>query len=104
MRHDLDVADAAERVPLRLELGSELAVVVELAVDDGDHVAALVRDRLVAGDEVDDREPPHREARAVAGPAALAVGAAVAEQLDRVERGGSGASDDAEDPAHEPRW
>ena len=45
VRDDLDVADAAERVPLRLELGAQLAVVVELAVDDRDDVAALVRDR-----------------------------------------------------------
>ena len=100
VRDDLDVPDAAERVPLRLELGTQLAVVVELAVDDRYHVAALVRDRLVASLEVDDREPPHRQPGTLADPAALAVGPAVPEQLHGIERLGARVSDDAEDPAH----
>ena len=100
VRHELDVADAAKRVALRLELGAELAVVVELAVDDRDDVAALVRDRLVAGLEVDDREPPHREPGALAEPAALAVRTAVSQQLDRVEALGPRPAGDAEDSAH----
>src|SRR6185503_17844534 len=73
VRHELDVADTAKRVPLRLEVGAELAIVVELAVDDGDDVAALVRDRLVTGLQVDDREPPHREPRALSEPATVPV-------------------------------
>ena len=39
------------------QLRPELAEVVELAVEDGDDVAGLVRDRLAAGGEVDHLEP-----------------------------------------------
>ena len=60
------------------------AVVVDLAVEDGDDVAVLVRDGLVAGREVDhaeaavaERAAPERGGRAV-------IGAAMA---DRVARG-----------------
>ena len=57
----LGVAARREAVPGALELVPQLAVVVDLAVlDDGDP-AVLVGDRLVAGREVDDREPPGRE-------------------------------------------
>ena len=57
----LRVSVRREPVPCALEVVAQLAVVVDLAVlDDGDP-PVLVRDRLVAGGEVDDREAPRRE-------------------------------------------
>ena len=49
VRDQRRVARAADLVALRLELGPQLAEVVELAVEDRDDVAALALDRLVAG-------------------------------------------------------
>ena len=57
----LGVAARPEAVPRSLELHAKLAVVVDLAVlNDGDPMR-LVRDRLIAGGEVDDREAPRCE-------------------------------------------
>ena len=57
------------------QLRPQLAEVVELAVEDGDDVARLVRDGLAAGDEVDDLQAPvaehaapERVHRALVGP------------------------------------
>src|SRR6266542_3729929 len=41
-----------------LDLSPELAVVVDLTVLDDVNRAILVRDRLIASGEIDDREPP----------------------------------------------
>ncbi len=104
VRDHLDVAVPPEAVPARLELGAQLDVVVDLPVADADDLAGLVGDRLVAGLEVDDREPPHRERDRAGREAPLAVRAAVPHQLDRVERLGRRPAPrrgDAEDPAHE---
>jgi hypothetical protein len=61
VREHLGVALRPEAVARGLELAAELAVVVELAVlDDGD-APVLVRQGLVAGLEVDDREPSRGE-------------------------------------------
>jgi len=104
VRDHLDVAVAPEAVPTRLELGAKLDVVVDLPVADAHDLAGLVGDGLVAGLEVDDREPSHRERHGAGREAALTVRAAVPHQLDRVERLGRGPAPrggDAEDPAHE---
>ena len=86
-----------------LELVPQLAVVVELAVlDDGD-AAVLVRDRLVAGREVDDREPTRCEPHAVVEEGAVRVGPAVDERpAHRRELIGidGAAGRDSADPAH----
>ena len=81
--HDLHVRRRAELG--EPELVAELDVVVDLAVVR-DPVAALVRHRLVAGLEVDDREAPVAEAgvATLVEPHALAVRAAMAEQLVHV--------------------
>ena len=57
----LGVRVRPEAVPGSLEQTCELRVVVDLAVLDDDAAAVLVRDRLVAAREVDDREPPRGE-------------------------------------------
>ena len=61
MEHHFGVAVRPEAVPGALQLGAQLAEVVDLAVLDDDGGAVLVRDRLVARLEVDDREPPRGE-------------------------------------------
>ena len=70
-----------QRVPAeRLELGADLGVVVDLAVEDELDRAVLVRHRLHRRvGEVDDRQPAEAEADAavVVDPGAAAVGAAV---------------------------
>ena len=71
----------AEPVTGAFELVLELAVVVDLAVLDDDDGAVLVRDRLVAAGQVDDREPARRDADALLRVHALGVGAAMDERL-----------------------
>src|SRR5438128_2638161 len=56
MRDHGRVSRAANLVPTGAELRPEGAEVVELAVEDRDDVAALVRDRLRARREIDDPE------------------------------------------------
>src|SRR5581483_3926285 len=79
----LGVALAAEAMTFRLQLGAQLDVVVDLAVEH--ELAAAVRgwERLEAGvGEVDDRESKVAEAHTVVGEDAAPVGAAM---LDPVE-------------------
>jgi hypothetical protein len=54
MDDDLGVAARAEHVTQRDELRNQLAIVVDLAVEDDDHRAVLVEKRLLAGLQVDD--------------------------------------------------
>ena len=61
MQVHLGVAVRAKRMAVALELAPQLRVVVDLAVLDDDTRAVLVRDRLIASREVDDREPPGPE-------------------------------------------
>jgi hypothetical protein len=62
-----------------LQLASLALEVVKLAVDDGMNPFVLVRDRLIAGREVDDAEPRMPKTNALIGgqPNALAVRTAV---------------------------
>ena len=56
--------------------------VVDLAVGDDLHRAVLVRERLLAAGDVDDRQPAHGEADARQQDAALVVGAAMVQRPD----------------------
>ena len=74
----------AEDVAEPLELGPDLRVVVDLAVEDDADGAVLVRHRLHRRlGEVDDREPPEAEpdAAVVGDPGRGAVGAAVRDRV-----------------------
>src|SRR4051794_19563536 len=89
-----------------LELGAQLAVVVDLAVlNDGD-AAILAGDRLVAVLEVDDRESPHRQRDAALMEDAIAVGSAMRQsrvhRLHGLDVGPRAAPGDrhSTDPAH----
>jgi hypothetical protein len=70
----LGVRSGSEAVTDALQLGAKLAVVVELAVLDDVDRRVLVRDRLVAGLEVDDREPAGGEGHRPVDEVAVAVG------------------------------
>ena len=74
---DLGVAARAEDVAERLQLGDQLLVVVDLAVEDDDDAAVLVEQRLLAGREVDDRQAAVAEADARLDVKAAFVGAAM---------------------------
>ena len=58
----LGVAVGRKTWPRALEVAPQLAVVVDLAVEDDPDGAVLVGDRLMAAFEVDDAEPAHRQA------------------------------------------
>ena len=86
------------------ELVAQLGVVVDLAVLDDDDAAVLVRDRLVAAGEVDDREAPRAERDLAVDVLAAAVGAAVdelgAHRAKRLDVGVPVGARDPADPAH----
>ena len=100
----LGVAVRAEGVAGALELAAQLWVVVELAVLDDVDGAVLVRYRLVAGLEVDDREPAGGEADGPVDEDSVAVGAAVeqprAHAREPLGVDGPARRDDSADPAH----
>ena len=62
---DLGVAAGAEAVAERLELGAQLDVVEDLAVEDDPQRAVLVGQRLLAGRQVDDGQAGVRQAGAL---------------------------------------
>ena len=104
MGDDGRVAGSPHVVALRGQLLAQLGEVVELAVEDADDVAGLVRDRLRAGDEVDYPQAPVAEYAAPEGVHRALVGAAVHERRvhardeDGVRR--AGGSEQPADPAH----
>src|SRR6185437_8523110 len=77
----LGVGAAAVAVAALLELRAQRRVVVDLAVVDEPDALVLVRHRLRAARQVDDREPPVAEANRAVEPQPLAVGAAMAQRL-----------------------
>ena len=85
---DLGVARAAEAMPLRDQLGAQLDVVVDLAVQRRPDGAVLVGDRLVAGLEVDDAQPARADPHARLDVEAVGVGAAVCERVGHRVDGG----------------
>ena len=100
------VAGAAQVVALCLELGAQRAVVVDLAVEDGDDVAVLVRHRLVAGREVDHAEAAVAERAASERRGGAVIRAAMADRVARgaddrdVVRACRGGSEESTDAAH----
>ena len=84
---DLAVGAGREAVAAGLELFAQLAVVVDLAVDDRRDRAVLGVERLVAAGHVDDRQARVGERERAEPSDALAVGPAVAQRLDHPLRG-----------------
>ncbi len=100
----LGVRPRREAVAARGQLLAQLAVVVDLAVADHDHVAVLAGDRLVAAVDVDHgqagdtyRHPFVREHAARVGPA---VSQGLAHALDQPRLDRAVAVERAGDPAH----
>ena len=54
-----------ETMALGLELGAQLAVVVDLAVEEDGDATVLVENRLMAAGQIDDRKAPHAERHAI---------------------------------------
>jgi hypothetical protein len=71
----------AEAVAARDQFRAQFAVVVDLTVEHQLHAAVGVADRLVAGGEVDDRQPAHAEQRACVAIHAPVVGPAMADDV-----------------------
>ena len=61
MHDHLGVRTGPKAVTLRLQLGDQGVEVVDLTVEGDPDRPVLVRERLLAGGEVDDREPPVAE-------------------------------------------
>ena len=103
---DFGVGAGAEMVPLRLELGTEVGIVVDLAVEDRPHRAVLVRDRLPAIGEADDAQAAVAHAERAAEVEPVLVGAAVRDgpvhgpQQPGVDRPLGVEVEEAADPAH----
>ena len=105
--HDhLGVAARVEAVTERLQLRYQRLVVVDLAVVDDDDRAVLVVERLLAGREVDDRQPAMAERDPRLEVQTVAVGSAMGDRLVHTQRQAAvrlpleSRIDDACDPAH----
>ncbi len=100
----LGVAACPERMAGALEFVLELAVVVELAVLHDDDGPVLVRDRLVAAGQVDDRKSARSDSDGSVDVHAFGVGAAVDERrghpAEPLAVDGAAAGSDPADPAH----
>src|SRR5437762_1001692 len=81
MHQDFRVRGGTEDVAALLEHATQLAMIVDLAVEDDDNVSRLVRHRLVAGGrQVDEGEPAEDELAAVVCAMTRAVGTTMREQ------------------------
>jgi hypothetical protein len=66
-----------KRWPAAKQRRAQLAIIVDLAVEDHPNGSVFVRDRLPAGGQIDDAEAPHAQAHAPFDPIALVIRAAV---------------------------
>src|SRR5262245_11747595 len=73
------IGAGAKAMAEAFELLAQLAVVVDLAVQDDPALAVLVRQGLMAGLEIDDREPAEPESEGAVQVDAVVVGAAMAD-------------------------
>ena len=98
---DLGVAGGAKGVAGGLELGAQLAVVVDLAVVDEPDGLVLVGRRLVAAGAVDDAQPAMAETDARALKGAGVVGTAMQQRgRHAAEQLAVGSAGETEDAAH----
>src|SRR5690349_17380365 len=91
MRDDLAVAMPQEMVALGEQLGAQLAVIVDFAVENHVHRAGFIGYRLVAGHQVDDGQTAHADPYAGGNVDTLTIRTAVAHDLahgaDQLPRG-----------------
>ena len=101
LEDDLAVRVGVELPAKRLELGAQLAEVVDLAVVDEVDPAIRRVHRLVPVHEIDDLEPAHAHARGVGHDVATAVRAAMGQYVrHRLEEGPRGRAEVTRNPAH----
>ncbi len=77
VKDGLGVGSRPEAVAFRNQIGAQVVMVVDLAVEDDPARVVFVADRLVAAGAVDDRETPEAENRRLRLVKPIAVGAAV---------------------------
>ena len=77
VRDHLGVGVGPEAVAVRDQLAADLGEVVDLAVEDDLHRSVLVADRLVAGRQIDDAQPPVAEPDGAVEIVAAGIGPAV---------------------------
>ena len=88
MRKDFGVASAAKSMSRSLELAAQELMVVELAVLNRPHLAALVREGLVPALDVDDAEPAYAEGDSSIDVGSTVVRAAMSHDVGHpIERG-----------------
>ena len=104
MHDHLAVRVRRPAVAASLEALAQLAVVVDLAVDDRGHAAVLGVERLIAARDVDDGQPGVSQRERPDAPQRIAIRTAVAQRLDhplrRVLARRAGRIEDCSDPAH----
>src|SRR5215831_4475338 len=59
VRQDFGVRFTAEGVTARLQTGTQLAIVVDFAVENDGNGLIFVEGRLLAGQQIDNRQPTH---------------------------------------------
>src|SRR6185295_8485227 len=88
------------------ELLTQLSIVVDLAVEHDRDLSSLVEYRLLPAGQVDDGEPPHREADAALVQMAIAIGAATTNRgvhaLEQAPGKRLPDGDESADAAHQP--
>jgi hypothetical protein len=80
MDDHLGVASGLELVASGFELAPQLAKVVNLAIEDNVDGSIFVRDRLIPGHKVDDRQPPYTQVGAPVVVVAKTVWSTVTQQ------------------------
>ena len=107
MDDDFGVGARVEAVAERNELGDEFLEVVDFAVEDHRHAVVLVPQRLLAGGDVDDRQPAMTEADVRLDVGAASIRSAMvlrfvhAMQQRGIDCRVADGSEDSGDPAHD---
>ena len=106
VQQDFGIRLGGKGMPGRQQFGAQVLVVVDFAVVNDDKVAVLVVHRLAAAFKVDDRKPAVAQRDLIVNKIALAVGAAVGNQVGHLFYNGTGlvslvaAFGKAGDPTH----
>ena len=81
MNYGFSIAVGVELVPQLLQLLAQLAIVVDLAVENDPGGTVLIANWLVPAFQINDRKPAHGQAHAVAQIKAVVIGPAVTNGL-----------------------
>src|SRR5579875_1588257 len=81
MYNHLSVAIRRKLMPARLQALFERLIVINFAIEDDQYALILIENRLMAPRQVDNRETPHAQSRAITCPYALFIRPAMANDL-----------------------